>query len=207
MNPVQGNFRAQGGRVAILADVQNLFYAAKNIQQSKVEYGRLLSGLIGNQVLSRAIAYVVQRENISAGFCDALGRYGYDIRLKTLPARVEGENQPKWSWVAGMCVDAIAIAPRVDTLIIASGDSTLVPLVESLVGTGCRVEIAGIERGTSPELIRAANAFIPISADWMFKEAKFTTAASTPRRAPQFEGLPDDDELDREAAALAARQD
>jgi hypothetical protein len=46
-----------------------------------------------------------------------------------------------------------------------------------------------------------------LSAVWIFKEAKFTAAASTPRRAPQFEGLPDDDELDREAAALAARQD
>jgi uncharacterized LabA/DUF88 family protein len=200
-------FRANGGRVAFLADVQSLFYAAKNAQQSKVEYGRMLAGVVGNRFLTRAIAYVVQREQSSTGFCDALMRFGYDIRLKSLPARLEGENQPKWTWVAGICVDAMNLAPRVDTIVIATADATLVPLVESLVGVGCRVEIAGVERGTPSELVRCASAFIPIRADWMFKEPKFTSADATPiRRNPRYEGLPDDAELDIEAEALANRQ-
>jgi uncharacterized LabA/DUF88 family protein len=130
----------------------------------------LLSGLVGNRLLARAIACVVQRVNTGAGFCEALTRFGYDIRLKNLQTRTNGEYTPKWSWVAGMCVDANAHAPRVDTLVIVSGDSTLVLLVESLMGAGCRVEIAGIERGSVPELIRAATTFIPIRSDWMFKE-------------------------------------
>jgi len=199
-------FRIGGGRMAVLADVQSLFFTAKNIQQSKVEYGRLLSGIVGNRLLVRAIAYVVQRDQSGNGFCDALGRFGYDIRIKNMPARVEGENQPKWSWAAGIAVDAMTLAPRVDTIVIASGDFTLVPLVESLVGSGCRVEIAGVERGTPPELIRAATLFTPIRADWMFKEPKFTNTEAPIRSNSAYEGLPDDDELDMEAAALAARQ-
>jgi len=207
MEPQTNGFRLNGGRVAVLADVQSLFYAAKNVQQSKVEYGRLLSGVVGHRLVLRAIAYVVQREQLSSGFCEALTRFGYDIRLKSLPARTEAENQPKWSWVAGISVDALTIAPRVDTVVIATADITLVPLVEALVGVGCRVEITGVERGTPPELIRVASEFIPIRADWMFKEPKFTTTAaapkSLPKRNPQYEGLPNDDELDMEAAAMA----
>lgn len=199
-------FGAGSGRIAVLADVQSLFFAAKNVQQSKVEYGRLLAGIVGTRLLTRAIAYVVQRDQGSSAFCDALGRFGYDIRIKNMPSRVEGENQPKWSWAAGICVDAIAIAPRVDSLVIVSADFTLVPLIESLVRSGCRVEIAGVERGTPPELIRAASMFIPIRSDWMFREPKFTNAEAPVRRNSTYEGLPDDNDLDMEAAALAARQ-
>lgn len=198
--------RNHSERVAVLVDVQSLFYAAKNVQQSKVEYGRFLAGVVGNRVLTRAIAYVVQRDQISAGFCDALTRFGYDIRLKNLPARVEGENQARWSWVAGICVDALRIAPKVDTLILASGDSQLVPLVEALTGLGLRVEIAGVERGTAGDLIREASSFQPIRSEWMFKEPKFTNTEPVARRTSGYEGLPDDDELEVEAAALAARQ-
>jgi len=199
-------FRVNGGRVAVLADVQSLFYAAKNVQQSKVEYGRMLAGVVGTRLVTRAIAYVVQREQLSSGFCEALSRFGYDIRLKSLPARTEGENQPKWSWAAGICVDAMTLAPRVDSIVIATADGTLLPLVESLVGVGCRVEIAGVERGTPSELIQSASAFIPIRHDWMFKEPKFTSTETPIRRNPRYEGLPDDAELDMEAEALANRQ-
>lgn len=79
MEPQTSGFRVNGGRVAVLADVQSLFFAAKNVQQSKVEYGRLLAGIAGHRLVSRAIAYVVQREQLGSGFCDALARFGYDI--------------------------------------------------------------------------------------------------------------------------------
>lgn len=119
------------GRVAILADVQSLFFAAKNVAQSKVEYGKLLRHLVGERQLTRAIAYVVQREG-SGGFSEALLRCGYEIRRKELPVRTESEMQPKWSWVAGICVNALALAPRVDTIVVATCDETLIPLIESL---------------------------------------------------------------------------
>lgn len=106
-------------------------------------------------------------------------------------------------------MDALTIAPRVDTVVIATADITLVPLVEALVSAGCRVEIAGVERGTPPELIQASCAFIPIRSDCMFKEPKFTAPAAAPRSAPMrnplYEGLPNDDELEMEAAALAQK--
>ncbi len=192
------------GRVAILADVQSLFFAAKNVAQSKVEYGRLLTRLVGQCQLTRAIAYVAQREG-SGGFSEALIRSGYELRRKVLPARAESELQPKWSWAAGICVDALALAPRIDTIVLASCDGTLVPLVEALMARGCRVQVAGIEGGTPAELISAASEFTAIRGDCLFKEPKFAAVPITPKRNSRYEGLPDDEELDSESAALAAR--
>lgn len=194
------------GRIAVLADVQSLFFAAKNVAQSKVEYGKLLKHVVGERHLTRAIAYIVQREG-SGGFSDALLRSGYEIRRKELSARSESEIQPKWSWAAGICVDALALAPRVDTILLATCDETLIPLIESIKAQGCRVELAALERGAPSDLIRAASCFVPITKSCMFSEPKFSApaapATATPqKRNPRYEGLPDDDELERESAAL-----
>jgi len=131
--------------------------------------------------------------------------------LSELPARSESEIQPKWSWAAGICVDALALAPRVDTIVVATCDETLIPLIESLKAQGCRVELAALERGTPVELIRAASCFVPITKSCLFSEPKFSAPAApstfsppTVKRNPRYEGLPDDDELERESAALSA---
>lgn len=196
-------------RIAVLADVQSLFFVAKNSAQSKIEYNRLLSGLANHRPVVRAIAYVSQRPGAS-GFNEALMRAGYEVRVKELPTR-DADPFAKWSWIAGICVDALKLASRVDALVIASADPALVPLIEAVRAVGCRVEIASIREATSPDLIAAANVFIPIQSAWMFREPKFTattTPAANPsmRSSSRYEGLPDDRELDAEAAALAARQ-
>ena len=41
-------------RVGIFVDVQNMFYSAKILYQSKVDYGELLKGLLGGRPLIRA---------------------------------------------------------------------------------------------------------------------------------------------------------
>ena len=33
-------------RVGVFVDVQNMFYAAKKLHQSKVDYGKLLAGVV-----------------------------------------------------------------------------------------------------------------------------------------------------------------
>ena len=58
----------------------------------------------------------------------------------------------------------ICIAPKVDTIIILSGDSDYVELVRHLRGEGVRVEIAAVEQNTAKILIDEADHFTPITA-------------------------------------------
>src|SRR5258708_12243550 len=75
-------------RLGIFVDVQNMFYSAKLLHQSKVDYGRLLREITGTRHLIRAIAYIVQKPDVNqAGFHEALSRFGYELKIKELKIR------------------------------------------------------------------------------------------------------------------------
>ncbi len=204
-------------RVGILIDVQNMFYSAKLLHQSKVDYGRLLRELTGTRHLIRAIAYIVQKPDVNqSGFHEALSRFGYELKIKELKIRPDPEGRSgssaKGSWDVGLTIDALRMAPKLDTVVLVTGDGDYVPLIEALKGEGCRVEVVSFERSTAGELIKAADQYIPIQDNWIFKEKKFeaapvpaasTTGSRTGKSQAQiYEGLPDDDELDAESRAL-----
>ncbi|NQU99858.1 MAG: NYN domain-containing protein, partial [Parcubacteria group bacterium] len=46
-------------RVAILIDVQNMYYSARNLHNSKVDFGNVVKDALSDRLLVRAIAYVV----------------------------------------------------------------------------------------------------------------------------------------------------
>ena len=210
-------------RLAIFIDVQNMFYSAKLLHQSKVDYGRLLREITGTRHLVRAIAYIVQKPDVNqAGFHEALSRFGYELKIKELKIRPDPEGRSgstaKGSWEVGMTIDALMMAPKIDTAALVTGDGDYVPLAEALRMHGVRVEVVSFERSTAAELVRAADQYVPIHESWIFKEKKFENlplpAAASPHvvlgpTAPGqtvFEGLPRDEDLEAEAAAAAAAE-
>lgn len=210
-------------RIGIFIDVQNMFYSAKLLHQSKVDYGRLLREITGTRQLVRAIAYIVQKPDVNqAGFHEALTRFGYELKIKELKIRPDPDGRAgstaKGSWDIGLTIDALMMAPKLDTVILVTGDGDYVPLVDTLKSQGCRVEVVSFERSTAGELIRAADQYIPIQDAWIFKEKKFE---ATPGGAPAanggvlgstaagqtvYEGLPKDEDLDAESAAVQAAE-
>ena len=208
-------------RLGIYVDVQNMFYSAKLLHQSKVDYGRLLREITGTRHLVRAIAYIVQKPDVNqAGFHEALSRFGYELKIKELKIRPDAEGRSstaKGSWEIGMTIDAVMMAPKLDTVTLVTGDGDYVPLVECLKSHGCRVEVVSFERSTAGELIKAADQYIPIQEAWIFKEKKFENVGSVPATGGTglgstasgqtvYEGLPRDEDLEVEAAAAAAAE-
>jgi uncharacterized LabA/DUF88 family protein len=210
-------------RLGIFVDVQNMFYSAKLLHQSKVDYGRLLREITGTRHLVRAIAYIVQKPDVNqAGFHEALSRFGYELKIKELKIRPDPEGRSgttaKGSWEIGLTIDALTMAPKLDTITLVTGDGDYVPLVECLKVHGCRVEVVSFERSTAGELIKAADQYIPIQESWIFKEKKFEAVGATGAPLPTgvlgstasgqtvFEGLPRDEDLEAEAAAAAAAE-
>lgn len=159
-------------RVGVFVDVQNMFYSAKALHQSKIDYSKLLQEVVGNRNLVRAIAYVVKKENVDqSSFTEALQRLGYEIKSKELRLRPDGTA--KGDWDMGIAIDTIAIAPKLDTVVLVSGDGDFVPLVEMLKAHGCRVEVVSFRRSTSNDLIEAATQYTAIEESMLFKEKKF----------------------------------
>ena len=195
-----------------------MFYSAKLLHQSKVDYGRLLREIVGTRHLVRAVAYIVQKPDVNqAGFHEALSRFGYELKIKELKIRPDPEGRSgttaKGSWEVGMSIDAMMMAPKLDTVTLVTGDGDYVPLIECLKAHGCRVEVVSFERSTAGELIKAADQYIPIQEGWIFKEKKFENlgvpgvgglGSTAPGQV--YEGLPRDEDLEAEAAAAAAAE-
>lgn len=161
-------------RVGVLVDVLNLFYAAKNIHRAKVEYAKLLKTLVGNNVCVRAVAYVIRKPDTEqSGFVSALQHIGFEVKVRELRRHVDkdGHASPdRSSWSVGLAVDAVALAPRLDTMILVTGNSDFVPLVTAAQQAGCKVMVAGIQGSLSSELIKAADAHLILGEECMFRD-------------------------------------
>ena len=122
-------------RIAIFVDVQNMFYSAKTLHQSKIDYRKLLEEIVRGRKLVRAIAYVVQKAEVDqAGFLEALRRSGYEVKEKDLTVREDGSS--KGDWKVQIALDAVTLEPKIDCVVLVSGDGDFVPLVELLGARG-----------------------------------------------------------------------
>lgn len=154
-----------GQRVALFVDTQNLYHSAKNLYHSRVSFGGVLKEAVGDRQLIRARAYVVTTEaGDEASFFDALTKVGIETVTKDLQVFFGGAKKADWD--VGMAVDAITMAPKLDAVILATGDGDFVPLVEYLQrNAGCQVEVISFGRSTSSMLKEAADDFIDMDAD------------------------------------------
>lgn len=152
-------------RVGVFVDVQNMYYSARALYSSIVNFTQILSDATGDRQLIRAFAYVIRSEAPKEqGFFDALSKSGFEIRSKDI--QIFGDGQKKGDWDVGISIDAIKTAPKLDVVILATGDGDFVPLVNYLKeNAGCRVEGISFGRSTSAKLIESLDSHTNMDAD------------------------------------------
>lgn len=148
-------------RVGIFIDTQNFYHSAKNLYKRKVNFGAIIKDVLANRKLVRAIAYVITSEaGDEKNFFDALTKLGIETKTKDLQIFQGGAK--KGDWDVGMAVDAIKMAPRLDAIILLSGDGDFVPLVEYLQ-TMTQVEVVSFGKSTSARLKDVSDDFVDLS--------------------------------------------
>ncbi len=152
-------------RVGIFIDAQNLYHSARNLYSARVNFAAVVKEALEGRALIRARAYVVSTEGGEENnFFEALGKSG--IEVKTKPLQIFAGGQKKADWDVGLAVDAIALAPKLDTVILATGDGDFCPLVEYLqMHEGCQVEVISFGKSSSGKLREIADDFIDMSED------------------------------------------
>jgi uncharacterized LabA/DUF88 family protein len=176
-------------RVGIFVDVQNMFYSAKTLHQSKIDYRKLMDGILRGRRLVRAIAYVVQKSDVDqSSFLEALRRSGFEVKEKVLFTREDGST--KGDWKMEIALDALTLESRLDCAVLVSGDGEFLPLIQALNSRGCRTEVVSFEPCTSNDLMRACHQFINIEQDMLFKEEKFVRQMRERRYADLAGGGP-----------------
>ncbi len=165
--------RNKDQRVAVLVDVQNLYYSARNLYQARISFKNLLKIAVADRVLTRAIAYVIKSDisNGESEFFNAVHEAGFETKEKDLQVFQGGAK--KGDWDVGIVIDAVRLGSKVDSIVLVSGDGDYVPMVTYLQqALGCLVEVMAFEKTSSKSLIESADDFIPIekhAKDLLFK--------------------------------------
>ena len=150
-------------RVGVFVDVQNLYYSARNIYNSRVNYGALLKDAVGERKLIRAITYVIRAPMPEEQtFFYALSKAGFEVKAKDLQVFFGGVK--KGDWDVGITMDMIKMMNKLDSIVLASGDGDYIPLVEYLKNFGVRVELIAFGKSASSKLIETVDDFIDLDA-------------------------------------------
>lgn len=153
-------------RVGLFIDAQNLYHSAKHLyDDARVNFGNILKDTVADRKLIRAMAYVIStKTGEESGFFDALGKIGIETRSKELQEFWGGAKKADWD--VGLAVDAITLAPKLDAVIIASGDGDFEPLVKYLqINMGTQVEVVAFGKSASSKLRESADDFFDLSDD------------------------------------------
>ena len=149
-------------RVGIFIDTQNLYHTAKNLYHARVNFGQIVKDALGERSLIRATAYVITTEaGDEKAFFEALGKMGIEAKTKDL--QIFSGGSKKADWDVGMAIDAVSLAPKLDAVVLVTGDGDFVPLVEYLqMHSGCQVEAVSFGKSTSSKLREAVDDFIDL---------------------------------------------
>ncbi len=149
-------------RVGVFIDTQNLYHSARNLYKARVNFGAVLKEAVSGRKLVRAVAYVITTEaGDEKNFFEALGKLGIETKTKDLQIFAGGSKKADWD--VGLAVDAIKMSPRLDSVVIVSGDGDFVPLVEYLQTGGVQVEVVSFGKSTSGKLREAVDDFVDLS--------------------------------------------
>jgi len=156
-------------RIGIFVDVQNMFYSAYDCFRGRLNYKKLLDTVTAGRQVVRALAYAMRDGNNQNPFFTMLHEVGFELRTKEPRVRPDGTR--KGGWDIGIAIEALTIAPKLDVVVLVSGDGDFLDLVAALKARGVRVEVFAFERNCGRDLREAADLFVPVGEELIFREA------------------------------------
>lgn len=149
-------------KVAIFADVQNIYYTTRQSYQRHFNYQAFWTQATANREVVAAFAYAIDKgDSKQLGFQQILRTIGFDVKLKPYIQRSDGSA--KGDWDVGITLDVIEYAAKSDIIILLSGDGDFDLLLDKVRSTyPVTTEVYGVPALTAPSLINAANLFIAI---------------------------------------------
>ncbi|MEZ5039646.1 MAG: NYN domain-containing protein [Saprospiraceae bacterium] len=145
--------------VAILVDGNNIELSLHSLVGDKnamINFDTLVPKLLDNRGLSRMI-YFREGKSISAKLAERLHSHYHG---SVIPCYKSADIP--------LTIKATQISPKVDTIIILSGDADYVELVRHLKSEGVRVEIAAVKKNTAAILLEEADYFTAITEEDCF---------------------------------------
>ncbi|MBA1203018.1 NYN domain-containing protein [Pseudomonas capeferrum] len=156
-------------KIALFADVQNLYYTVRQAHGCHFNYAALWADVSRQGEIVEAVAYAIDRgDSKQQQFQQILRNLGFTVRLKPFIQRSDGSA--KGDWDVGITLDVVDAASRVDQVVLASGDGDFDVLLERVIQRhGVEAVVYGVPGLTALSLIRAASHYVPIEGQLLLR--------------------------------------
>jgi uncharacterized LabA/DUF88 family protein len=181
-------------RIALFIDGANLYAAAKALN-ADLDFRKLVDLYRGQAELVRAYYYtaVIEGEEFSPikPLVDWLDYNGFTVVTKPVKrfTDAQGHVRTKGNMDIEIAVDMLELAPRLDHMVLFSGDGDFRRLVQAVQARGVRVTVVSTLKTQPPqiadELRRQADAFVELET--LLPEIARPRAPSTAPNARTFE--------------------
>lgn len=151
--------------VAILVDVQNIYYTTRDRFNRHFDYNAFWQHVGKGRQIVTAHAYAIASNNEKQRqFHHILRGIGFQVKLKPFIQRMDGSA--KGDWDVGIAIDAIELAQDVDIVVLLSGDGDFDLLAQRIQQKyNKEVEVYGVKDLTAQSLIDSATRYIEINDD------------------------------------------
>lgn len=149
-------------KIAVFVDVQNIYYTVRHTHGCHFNYANFLKEISQRGELVFASAYAIERgDSRQQQFQQILRNLGFTVKLKPYIQRNDGSA--KGDWDVGITIDVLDAAPKVDEIVLASGDGDFDLLLEKVRECyGVHTRVYGAPGLTAHALIRAADEYVVI---------------------------------------------
>ena len=156
-------------KIAVFADVQNLYYTVRQVYGCHFDYSVLWAEVSRRGVIVEAYAYAIDRGDAKQQqFQQTLRKLGFTVKLKPYIQRSDGSA--KGDWDVGITIDVLDAAPRVDEVVLASGDGDFAILLDKIRASyGVEAVAYGVPGLTAQALMRAASRYVPVEGSLLLK--------------------------------------
>ena len=146
-------------KIAVFADVQNIYYTTRQAYGKQFNYRKLWQTVAEQGDIVHAFAYAIDRgDNQQKKFQDVLKHLGFEIKLKPFIQRSDGTA--KGDWDVGITIDVMEAAPQVDCVILLTGDGDFAILLDKVKQVyDVETEAYGVPQLTAKALIDACSVF------------------------------------------------
>ena len=151
-------------RIAIFADVQNIYYTTREAYGRQFNYRKLWQKVSRQGKIVSAFSYAIDRNDpAQRKFQTALEYIGFTVKLKPYIQRSDGSA--KGDWDVGITIDVLDSIEQSDTIILLSGDGDFDLLMQKVRNKNIRAESYGVPSLTSDALVKSVSQFHPIGTD------------------------------------------
>ena len=155
-------------KIAIFADVQNIYYTTRQAYGRQFNYRKLWQRISAQGKIVFANAYATDRgDDQQLKFQNALKQIGFAVKLKPFIQRSDGSA--KGDWDVGITIDVLEAAKEVDIVILLSGDGDFDLLLEKIKHDyNVSTQVYGVPTLTANSLIHSASQYYRIEEDLLY---------------------------------------